>query len=189
MSIDGQISFCNAQMGRVLMCSTADLIGTTIEKIITNESRSEFQRMLQDVNADVEQYVEGIEDSESSDSSGNDDLADEAGSDGSTSSSDANLVSLRSSEHSFPMLCVNTNAKVSPDLPRRESSTSDDLESLSKQSALNPSVSSDLTSSKNSESNQNLSSEGSNNKTPSSMETTSEEDVKYPTEGTLTPVY
>jgi hypothetical protein len=119
MTIDGDITFANKQLERLLKHKVEDMINTNIDMYIDSESRKHLRRMIKDlVNAEKqaalilegpgsgsERTDSGAEEVGSNSSSGGGQRNGGASSSSDPNSSDPNIVS-RSSDQSSPMIEV-----------------------------------------------------------------------------------
>eukprot|EP00804_Cyclotella_cryptica_P010589 CCRYP_015168-RA/>CCRYP_015168-RA protein AED:0.05 eAED:0.05 QI:650/1/1/1/0.5/0.42/7/592/843 len=97
IDVDGEITFCSAQMERVLQHKAEDLMRANIKWFISPDSRGKLRKMIQDVVTAEEQAIarQNIRD--------DDGLASDGNGGNNSSGSDPNVVSLRSSEQSYAM--------------------------------------------------------------------------------------
>ena len=122
---DGEIFFCSKQMERVIQHNANDLMGANIEELVMPECMDDIRIMVQDVIDAEKQIVSNFEDNgDSSDNIGNDDNNGKQDKGGNNSSgSDPNVISIRTSEQSFPMLEVNVDTSPNKDKATQQNSS------------------------------------------------------------------
>lgn len=112
--MEGDITFCGGQVEKMLRHKTNDLLGANIEQIVVPDSRRTMQRLIKDLTSTTEQQDNSGEAASEyrTERNGSANRPDRLENEGNNSngSSDANVISLRSSEKSIPMLEVNVDA-------------------------------------------------------------------------------
>jgi hypothetical protein len=110
-NLSGNITFCGGQIEQYLKHKTDDLLGTNVLNLVAPESRKAMLRLFRDLIPKEQQILPELE--SGSGSASRRDQVEGKGSN-SNGSSDANVISLLSSDKSFPMLEVNVDATKEP---------------------------------------------------------------------------